>query len=366
MLKALLVAERNARVTGFPGPIPTSLIEVLGAPLLARLTEQLERSGIGEIVVVTDINLRSLPTAPNLRYVYSATEDLWKAAERTFEEFEAVGVRGVVVTRADHYAEVDWQGVLSHHLHFRNRATRVYCGDDECDMYLVSPGRRNEAALLMRSRLKDCRTPGVRYAVGALEYVNLLVNCHELRTLCKDALYGVNQIKPHGVESKPGVWLDLNARVHRSARVVAPAFIGAYAHVEAEAVVTRDSVVEHHSFVDCETVVEDCWLQPYTAVGVGLELTGALACGNRMFHLKRGVEFETTDPLLIREQKESIAARSLQAAAAFVARATERKAAAATAAPQRKLDVIAGETGRNADQTKLAPGIALMRRYGNE
>jgi hypothetical protein len=367
MLKALLVAERNARIAGFPGPTPTALIEVLGAPLLARMTEQLERSGISEVVVVTDISSRTLPITPFVRYVHAPTQDLWKAAERAFEEFEAIGVRGVIVARADHYAEVDWQGVLSHHLHFRNRATRVYCGDDECDMYLVSPGRRNEAALLMRSNLKECRTPGVRYVAGGDEYVNLLTNCHELRTLCKDALYGVAGIKPRGVECKPGVWLDVNARVHRAARVVAPAFIGSYAHVEAGAVVTRDSVVEHHSCVDCGSVLEDCWLQPYTAVGIGLELNGALASGNRMFHLKRGVEFEAADPRLIREQKEGIAARSLQAAAAFVARATERKAAAAaTAAPQRQPDVIAGGDRRNAGQTKLAPGIALMRRYGNE
>jgi hypothetical protein len=278
----------------------------------------------------------------------------------------------VIVGNTNQYAEVEWPAVLAHHLHFRNRATRVWCGEEACDLHLVTPGRRNEAASLMRNKLKDARTPGVRYQVSVGEYVNGLRDCADLRRLSKDALYGVNHIAPRGTQVRPGVWVGADARIDRGARIVAPAFIGALTRVREGAVITRDSVIEHHTVVDCGSVVEDAWLQPYTAVGVGLDVAHVVINGDRLFDLARNIGLQIGDPKLLRGLQESAAVRTMQAAAALVSylpalvlHSSHKKRVARDGT--RNFGVLPGtESQRGEDVAKLAPGLAVLRRYGNE
>jgi hypothetical protein len=373
-LKALIIAERAARIASYPGDTPVASVEILGQSLLARLVQHLQRCGVRETVVVTDIEEDRL-AADGVRFVRCTTPELWKCAERTFADLESAGVHGVVVLRADHYAEVDWESVLSHHVHFRNRVTGVFFADDApaADVYLISAGFRNEAAQLMRTRFAETRTPGVRYRSRG--YVNLMQDCSGLRTLVKDALYGLNQIKPMGKEIRPGIWIGKDARIERHGRVVAPAYIGAHARIRGGAVVTRDSVIEHHSTVDCGSVVEDAHVQPYTAIGAGLDVVHSIVEGTRLFHLTRNAEFSTDDAKLLRERKENAAVRTAQAAAALLSylpalvinSARRKRVAVATCDPERTFELHPGDlSGQPEDMAKLAPGLAVVRRYGNE
>ena len=375
-IKALIIAERAARIAGSPGQTPNACIEVLGATLLARIVKHLGRAGVEETVVVTDIDAkhvkRGLNDEAGLRFVHAETAQLWRTAGRTFEDMESAGVHGVAVLRADCYAEIDWQAVLAHHMHFRNRATRIWCGEEPCacDIYMVSAALRNEAASLMRSSLREGRSNGVPYRLSDNEYINELRDCHMLQTLIKDALYGVNQIEPVGKQSRPGIWIGEGARVEKEARLVAPVYVGAHARIHGGAVITRDSVLEHHVSVDCGTVIEDSMVQPYTSLGAGLDIAHSVVSGQKLFHLKRNTEFATADPKLLQEGKESAMARTAQAAAALLAyipaqimHSTRRPAVAvANCTPQLKVEVE-----RQPDNVaKLAPGLAVVRRYGNE
>lgn len=374
-LKALLLAAREARITDYPNGTPAALVEILGAPLLKRIAEQLERCGIHDITVVTDLEDKRLERVTGVRLVKAATEELARVAERTFEDMESASTQGVVMLRADHYAEVDWQAVWAHHVHFRNRVTRIWTGDEPAaqDMYLVSAALRNEAASLLRSALRESRSAGVRYRVGDETYVRPLRDCQELQALVKDSLYRLNAIEPAATEVRPGIWVAKSARVEREARLVGPVFIGAHARVHGGAVVTRDSVLEHHTFVDCGSVLEDTHVQPYSAIGAGIDVTHAIVEGNQLYHLKRKTAFLCEDPKLLREITESAAARTAQAAVALLTHvpalvinaARKRRVASATCeAPQR---VPVREMPRhNEDVAKLAPGLVVMRRYGNE
>lgn len=375
-IKALIVAERAARIAGFPGDTPTACVEVLGASLLARIVHHLDRSGVQETVVVTDIDERKIKRGlrenVSVRFVHANPAQLWRAAERAFEDMESASVRGVAVLRPDCYAEVDWQAVLEHHVHFRNRATRIWCGEEPCacDMYMVSAALRNEAASLMRSSLREGRSNGERYQLSGNEYINELRDCHMLQTLAKDSLYGINHIEPVGRELRPGIWLGHDARVERDARLVAPVYVGSHARVHGGAVVTRDSVLEHHTMVDCGTVIEDSVVQPYTSLGAGLDVAHSVVNGQKLFHLARNAEFATADPKLLSERHESAVARTAQAAAALLSYIpaqimhSTRKPAVAVAecTPQLKVEV----EREPENVAKLAPGLAVVRRYGNE
>jgi carbonic anhydrase/acetyltransferase-like protein (isoleucine patch superfamily) len=375
-MKALIIAERAAHITGFPGDTPVACVEVLGGTLLARILRHLVRSGFAEIVVVSDIEpklvKRGVTSDGKVRFVHTSTAQLWRSSERAFEDMESAGVRGVAVMRADHYAEIDWQGVLAHHMHFRNRVTRIWCGDEPCacDIFMVSAARRNEAAALMRNTLHEERTPGVRYRIGPAEYINELRDCHMLHRLTKDALYGLNHIDPVASEVRPGVWIGEGARIENEARLVAPVFVGAHARVHRGAVITRDSVLEQHATVDCGTIVEDSLVQPYTALGAGLDVAHAVVNGMELFHLLRNAGFATADQKLLRERKQSAVVRTAQAAAALLSyipaqiMRSNRKPAVAVADCASPIKVELEPQPENV--AKLAPGLAVVRRYGNE
>jgi acyl-[acyl carrier protein]--UDP-N-acetylglucosamine O-acyltransferase len=189
-----------------------------------------------------------------------------------------------------------------------------------------------------------------------------------LQTLVKDSLYGLTRIEPIGTEVRPGVWVGEGARIEKDARLVAPVYLGAHVRVHGGAVITRDSVLEEHVTVDCGTVIEDSLIQPYTALGAGLDIAHSVVTGHKLFHLKRNAEFATADPKLLRERKQSAAVRTAQAAAALFAyipaqfmRST-RKPAVAECSPQLKVEL----EPQPENVAKLAPGLAVVRRYGNE
>ena len=119
-----------------------------------------------------------------------------------------------------------------------------------------------------------------------------------------------NAIRPVGKEIKPGVWVGEGARIHRKARVVAPAFIGAHSKIRASALITRGSVIEHHAEVDCGTVVENSTVLPFTYVGAGLDVMHSVVGFRRLSHLLRNVEVEISDDKLVGMSPASAVSRT--------------------------------------------------------
>ena len=370
-LKALLIAEQSARLRGFPNGRPTPTLEVLGAPLTVRIAEALMRGGVTEIVVVTDITQELIRENAELRVVHAHRKGINEAAEQALQTMDESGTDGILVLWADQYVEADFAAVLKRHTHFHNRVTRIWSEAGATDAYLFSPGRQRDIAALLRSRSEGSVRTGVRYMLSSDEYANLLRTPCELRRLSQDTLYRVNQIEIRGTEGRPGVWMAPHAIVERGARVVGPAYIGERARVCSGAVVTRDSVLEHHTCVDHATIVEDAWIQPHTAVGAGLDVTHAIASHDVLYHLEREAAITGADGLLLREVKQNVALRATHAIGAWMARVAAAPAAwrerRAEQRPTKRFEVHAGGTVRpNEDVAKLAPGLALMRRYGNE
>jgi hypothetical protein len=95
------------------------------------------------------------------------------------------------------------------------------------------------------------------------------------------------------------VWVAKSARIHRKARIVAPAYIGVYSKIRAAALITRGTVVEHHAEIDCGTVVENSTVLPYTYIGAGLDVMHSVVGFHRLSHLIRKVEVEISDRKLV-------------------------------------------------------------------
>ncbi len=285
------------------GGVPIALLDVLGRPMLHRVLDRLQRYGISGVTVIGDAGpnaTRFLARAlrPDFEWVAPSGQALWHAAQRVFAEKAQDGSDVIIAIRLGPYAELDYEQLLQFHLDQNSRVTAVTDGAGELlGTFVISASRRNDAAYLLRHRLKEFRTPLVRYPFAG--YVNRLAGAADFRRLAVDAFCGRVQITPQGRQVRPGIWIAEGARVHRGARILAPAFIGEHAKLRASAVVTRCGVLEHHTEVDCGTVVEDSTVLPYTVVGAGLDVSHSVVGFGRIAHLHRQVEVEVEDPKLV-------------------------------------------------------------------
>jgi hypothetical protein len=285
------------------GGVPLPLLDVLGRPVLHRITERLYQAGVTAIRIIGDAgphSSRFLRRAlhGNDQFEHASGSALWRVALRAFSELTQSGADLVLILRTGPYVEMDLDRLIQIHLDQNSRVTAVTdSGRELLGAFLLSATRRNDAAFLLRHDLAECRSPYLEYATGG--YVNRLASAADLRRLAVDAFCGRAAIRPVGTEIKPGVWAAASARIHRGARLLAPAFIGEHARVRASAVITRCSTLEHHTEVDCGTIVEDTSILPYTSVGAGLDVAHSVVGLRKVHHLRRMVEVEVSDPRLV-------------------------------------------------------------------
>ena len=95
--------------------------------------------------------------------------------------------------------------------------------------------------------------------------------------------------------------MDDGARPHRSARILAPAYVGHAAKLEPSSVLARFSNVERNCRVGTGTVVESASVLSHTALGRGLDVSQAVVHGNQFADLARNLVLTIDDPNLVRD-----------------------------------------------------------------
>jgi hypothetical protein len=286
------------------GNIPFACLDVLGMSVEERVVQRLRHYGITICSLITDspaeaqpfLRCRSLDS--RTRPLRAESEQLWQAAEQEFQRCAEDGAELVIVLRLGAYVEVDYEEMIQHHLDRRSCVTRAVDADGSTlDLFVVSASARMDAAELFQSRLQHLRRDSEPFR--AKGYVNRLQKPADLRRLATDGLLARNQVAPQGKEVKPGIWIGPSARVHRKARIVAPAYIGSGSKIRASALITRGTVVEQHAVVDCGTVVENTTVLPFTCLGAGLDAMHCVVGFRRVAHLARNVEVELHDEKLV-------------------------------------------------------------------
>ena len=297
------------------GGVPIVMLDVLGRAVLDRMIDRLQQQGISSIAVVGEVSDQiNAARRPNVTYTYSSGSP-WRAAEAAFTE-QAQAADVVVVLRLGGYLELNLEQLLQFHLDNAARVTAVVDPQGALlDHFVISASRRNDAAFLLRSELKQFRSGCVNYSFSG--YTNRLRTAAGLRQLAIDAFTGDNHLEPAGRQIRPGVWVADGARVQRGARLLAPCFVGANAKVRAHAVITRCSTVEHSACVDYGVVVENSSILPYTSIGAGLDIVHSVVGFRRVAHLVRHVEVEITDPKLIDAAHAAAPIRALAQAASL-------------------------------------------------
>ena len=273
---------------------PLACVEVLGQSVLEHTVGYLQRTGIKNISVVGP---RSV--ACNYRVEVAQTDaysDRWTAAECVVTRYAKQGIDTVFLLEIGPYAEVDYAGALRFHRDSGAAVTQLCDAEGPLNGWVVNTATFRKAS--------DSRSAffglGATFSPYRVEgYVNRLVRPGDVRKLVSDAFLKRCAISPRGREIKPGVWIADNASVHRSARVVAPAYIGSSTAIGASTLITRFSNIERNCRVGRGTVVDSSSILPHTIVGEGLDVAGAIVDGDQYVDLQRNLAVDIVDPQLV-------------------------------------------------------------------
>jgi NDP-sugar pyrophosphorylase family protein len=356
LIKAFLIVNNHARIERNFSQQPTALTEVAGRTILEHVARHLRRSGITEIEVIARDEAGDIISACLLELRQAAAE----------------GIDLAFVIDVSQYAEVNWEAAVAHHLQHSQRLTPIHTATNgSIRALIVTPALITDPfdpAMWQRRALP--------HRMGPEEYFAPLDSPRGLRQLASAALHGVCSLEINGKEIRPGIWIGEHARIEKGARLVAPVYIGRRSRVRAGAVITRGSAIEQHCLIDCGTVIEDSSVLPFTELGPGLDSRHAIVGEHAIFSLEREVAVAIADGKIIRQRPHGAVARVLGSAARLAAylpqsiiqglrRPQLPASASALSGACADLNMKTPKPERR-PVGKFAPGLAVVRRYGNE
>lgn len=288
-------------------------IEVFGKPVASRIIEALrDRADITVIhgaASPSPIKERGVDTI----IVQNHDGDREIAFVHAVQKLVKRNAGTTLIARLGAYVEFDLERALQVHASRGQGITPIHDKFGCLHYWLVDTNKLNK--MTPSSFLSECEVElGLPFVTDG--YVNRLEDAHDLRRLIVDSFLGRCAIRPRGREIRPGVWIDGSAHLHRSARVVAPVYIGNNTTVESTAVITRFTNLENHCHIGAGSLVSDASVLPHTTIGNGLDISGAVVDGCEFVDLDRNVALTIGDPNLI---AEAASARSHAPALRFYA-----------------------------------------------
>ncbi|MEZ5413307.1 MAG: hypothetical protein R3F03_03225 [Opitutaceae bacterium] len=97
----------------------------------------------------------------------------------------------------------------------------------------------------------------------------------------------------------PRVWVGPGVRIHPSARLTGPCWIGARAEIGADAEIGPQAIIGHQSVIDQRASVTHSIVMPETFVGSRLHLQRMIADGYILLDANRGTRVEFTDRFML-------------------------------------------------------------------
>jgi hypothetical protein len=275
--------------------------DMLGRSVLARTVDRLKASGFKLISVVHE----------DAKDGDHSKIEPW---EKTLRDYVRSGVRQTLVITAGRYAEVDVTEVIAFHRQTSSVVTNVSYEDGPLGITLI------DSKCAAGDHSISSRLPAFMACSSTYEYkgyVNRLSTAAEYRELIYRVLSGKCLIRPLGRELKEKVWVSEEARIHRSARLVAPIYVGARSQIHAGALLAATSI-ERDSEVDCGTLAQCCSILPHTYIGPGLHVSHSVVNGTRLLHLGKALDIELGETGLIRNTGNAASSRLFESLGSFL------------------------------------------------
>jgi NDP-sugar pyrophosphorylase family protein len=305
----LIISSRNRRfadiaVSSSAQPVshsgiagaPLECAEICGRTLVERIIERYAAIDCDSISILVEAGI-FLPRfrSEHVNVSIETVNDLRPAVTRKLDEYLEQGIDHAFIQWADTYTETDLLDVFCFHRESKQMVTPTFDGNGALALWVVNCEKAQGAPL---ETLLQQAGRSSRYFIR--EFVTRLTHPRSMREFAADMLRGRCETGPSGRQTRPGIWCDEDADVHRRARLVAPAYIGCGAKVRADALITRFSNIERECCIDSGTVVEDSCILAYTTIGICLDLSHAVVNGNELFNLERDVAIEISDPKVMK------------------------------------------------------------------
>lgn len=285
--------------TGAKFAEPLAYLDVLGRSTAERIVEKFGRADVEAVCVLREKggSSESKPSFTAFENVeFQEADNPRSAIQSKLQEYSRNGIEHAFLLFGNIYAETDLLDFFYFHRESRQKVTRSINRDGVLDLWVVDCKRGQDVDLseLLAETTKSANSYFIR------EYVNRLMSPGDLRRFASDSLQGRCSVRPSGREVKRGIWIDVEAEVHRRARIVAPAYIGRRSKVMEDTLITRSSNIERDCCVDYGTVIEDSSILQNTEVGICLDVCHGIANGNKLLKLDRDVVIEISDPAVMR------------------------------------------------------------------
>lgn len=100
-------------------------------------------------------------------------------------------------------------------------------------------------------------------------------------------------------QNADGLWIGNGARIHPSARLIAPVWLGEHVLVAADAVIGPDAVIGARSIVDRGATIAGSLVTPESYVGAGVELRESILSGRCLINVAVGAQLDIADRELV-------------------------------------------------------------------
>lgn len=100
-------------------------------------------------------------------------------------------------------------------------------------------------------------------------------------------------------EVEPGVWMGRRTKIAKTAKLVAPCWLGDSVRVGSSALVGPMAFLEDQVVIDERAAVLNSWVGPETFIGTLTEVKDSLAWGTLLVNWKSGSHTQVTDPFLM-------------------------------------------------------------------
>ncbi len=276
---------------------PLECVEIMGRSMIERTIDRFVRAGVEVVTVLVPTGIKIVKPSisrPFADVKVEVVSDMRLSIAQKFSEYLRSGIDHTFVVSGGLYTETDLLDLFYFHREGRQHATRACERQLPLDLWVVDCAKAQPIDL---SSLFG-HSGDVSYFIR--EYVNCVSHARDLRRLVSDVLRGRCAMRPSGIETKPGIWIEDGAEIHRRARIVSPAYIGSGSKLREDTLITRCSSIERGCFVDYGTVIEDSSILANTHIGIWLDVGHSVAAGNKLFNLERNVILEISDPSILR------------------------------------------------------------------
>jgi hypothetical protein len=286
------VALAPASVGTFLPGFSCIMLDILGRSILDRTLDRVTAATDTQPTVIIE-NLTIAGLFPCDDITASGSNPAW---ENAIGRHIMRGVDHLLLIRLNAYTDLDFGELLQSHTETQSSVTRVYGPTGALDIAVVDANLLQDPGNTYCKTLSEIIFRQRRFLYRG--YLNPLAGPRHLRRLAEDGLHGVCGLKPIGIEVRPQIWYGAGARVHNSAIIQAPAFVGMGSYISASCTIDRASAIEHNCVVDYRSTIRQSCVLQNTHIGIDLNVRHAIVFNKRLIHLDRGVEINC-DPRLI-------------------------------------------------------------------